>query len=293
MIKDFTYLRPGTLQEALLDLSKYKEGCKVICGGQSLLILLRQGLVTTDYLIDIKSLKDLNYIQFDEKNGLKIGATTTHRDIELSGLVKDKVGVLADMERMLASVQTRNWGTIGGNLCHGDPSSDPAVVLIALGAMLKMASSSKERKMAVEDFFLDYFETALGKDELLVEIHVPVQEAGTAVAYDKFTVIENDMGVVSVAAAVTLERDGATCKSARIALGNVAPIPKRAINAEKVLVGEKLNEGRLRKAGQMAREEAEPISDIHGSDEFRRHLVGVYTEKVVRTAWEQARTLAR
>ena len=172
MIKDFEHFAPKTLKEALALLDKYEDDCKVICGGQSLLILMRQGLVAPKYLVDIKGISELNYIK-DEKDGLKIGALTTHRAIEKSAVIKRKYPALAEMETRLASIQTRNWGTIGGNICHGDPAGDPAPVLIALNATLSMAGTKGERNMKVEDFTLDYFETALKTGELLTEIQIP------------------------------------------------------------------------------------------------------------------------
>src|SRR5208283_2189264 len=138
MISDFTYLKPGSAGEALEMLAEHQEDGKIICGGQSLLIIMRQGLVTPEYVIDIKRLKDLNYITFDAKDGLKMGATTTHRTIEKSALVKEKYPVLVEMEEKLASIQVRNWGTIGGNLAHADSAGDPAPVLMALNATVKV-----------------------------------------------------------------------------------------------------------------------------------------------------------
>src|SRR4030042_5306710 len=155
MIKDFEYLAPKTLKEALTLVDKYGDDCKVIGGGQSLLILMRQGLIAPKYLISIKGLSELSYIK-DAKEGLNIGALTTHRTIDKSPVIQKKFSVLADMERRLASIQTRNWGTIGGNLCHGEPAADPAPVLIALKATLTTASLKGERSMAVEDFFVAY-----------------------------------------------------------------------------------------------------------------------------------------
>ncbi len=289
MIKDFIYFRPSTVEEAFLQLSKYQEECKIIAGGQSLLILMRQGLVAPKYLIDIKSLQELNYIKLDPKEGLKIGATTTHRAIEKSSAIKEKFGVLAEMERKLASIQTRNWGTIGGNLCHGEPAGDPAPVLIALKANLKLANSTGERRMALEDFSLDYFETALTKDELLLEIQVPFPPARTATAFDKFTIIQNDMAIVSAAASITLSDNNAFCKDVRIVLGGAASTPRRATKAEQALMGKKLDDPLLEQIGQRASEEAEPVSDIHASEEYRRELVKILTKRMVRKAWEQAK----
>ncbi len=291
MIKDFIYLRPGNLKEALQMLSEHQEECKVIAGGQSLLILMRQGLVAPKYLIDIKSLNELNYIRIDSNEGLKIGATTTHRSIEKSPLIKERFMILSEMERGLASIQTRNWGTIGGNLCHGEPAGDPAPVLIALGAKLKMASSTNERVMDMEDFSLDYFETALYKNELLLEIQVPNIPPRTAIAFEKFTIIQNDMAISSVASSVTLDKDGSSLKDVRIVLGGVAPIPKRVKKVEEMLVGKKLSDDLIEKVSKVASEEAEPISDIHASEEYRRELVKVLTKRMLRKAWERARAL--
>jgi len=290
MIKDFVYLRPSTVKETLLSLSKYQEDCKIIAGGQSLLILMRQGLVAPKYLIDIKNLQELNYIRFDPKEGLKIGATTTHRAIEKSTVIQEKFGILAEMEGKLASIQTRNWGTIGGNLCHGEPAGDPAPLLIALKANLKLANLNGERRMAVEDFSLDYFETALTKDELLLEIQVPLPPVRTATCFDKFTIIQNDMAIVSVAASVTLN-DGTLCKEARIVLGGAAPTPRRATMAEEILVGKRLDDALLEQIGQKASEQAEPLSDIHASEEYRRQLVKILTKRMVKKAWEKVQRL--
>ena len=289
MIKDFIYQRPGTVKEALLQLSKYQEECKIIAGGQSLLILMRQGLVAPQYLIDIKNLQELNYIKLDSKEGLKIGATTTHRAIEKSSVIKEKFGILAEMERKLASIQTRNWGTIGGTLCHGEPAGDPAPVLIALKANLKLANSTGERRMALEDFSLDYFETALTKDELLLEIQVLFPPARTATAFDKFTIIQNDMAIVSVAASITLSDDGPVCKDVRVVLGGAAPTPRRATKAEEILAGKKMTDALLEEVSQRVSEQAEPVSDIHASEEYRRQLVKILTKRMVKKAWEQAK----
>ncbi len=289
MIRDFVYLKTNTVEEALDLIDQHKEDYKVICGGQSLLILMRQGLVSPEYLIDIKSVEELNIIQFDEKEGLRIGATTTHRTVELSPLVKERYPVLVDMEENLASIQTRNWGTIGGNLCHGDPAGDPGPVFMALNGSVKIASKQKTRTLPLDEFFIDYFETALEEGELLLEVQLPPIPPRTAVAYEKFNIIKNDQGIISVAASITLNNDGLSCKDARIVLGAAAPAPIRAKETEKLLVGEKISKGLLEKAGKKASEEADPVADIHASEEYRRHLVGVLTKKMVEKAWEQAK----
>jgi len=287
MIKDFEYFAPKTLKEALALLDKYQDDCKVICGGQSLLVLMRQGLVAPPYMIDIKGISELSYIK-DEKDGLKIGATTTHRAIEKSPVIKKKYPVLAKMETRLASIQTRNWGTIGGNVCHGDPAGDPLPVLIALGATLTMTGSKGKRSMPAENFCLDYFETALEAGELLTEITLPVVPPNTGTAYTKFNVIESDLATVGVAVSITLGA-GDSCQDIRIALGASAPTPFRPKKAEAILKGKKITDALLAQAGETASTEADPISDIYASVEYRRELIKTLVPRMTREAMANAK----
>jgi len=289
VIRDFKYFAPKTLREALALLDKYKENCKLIAGGQSLLILMRQGLVTPEYLIDIKGISELNYIKSDAKEGLRIGALTTHRTIENSPVIQGSSDILAKMEKRLASIQTRNWGTIGGNLCHGEPAGDPAPVLIALNATLTAASLKGKRNMAVEDFTVDYFETALKPDEILTEIQIPVIPSHTGTAYTKFNIIESDLAMVGVAVSITLASGDGICQDVRIALGAVASTPMRAKEAEAVLRGKKVTDNLLKKAGQVASTEAKPISDIQASEEYRRELVKILVYRAGKEALAKAK----
>jgi carbon-monoxide dehydrogenase medium subunit len=288
MIKDFEYLAPKTLKEALTLVGKYGDDCKIIGGGQSLLILMRQGLLAPKYLISIKGLSELSYIK-ETKEGLNIGALTTHRAIEKSPVIQKKFSVLAEMEQRLASIQTRNWGTIGGNLCHGEPAGDPAPVLIALKATLTIASLKGERKTAVEDFFVDYFEVALEHGELLTEIQLPAAPPRTGTAYTKFNVIQSDLATVGVAVSITLGSGDGICQDTRIALGAAAPIAMRAKKAEEVLRGKKITDNILKEAGEVASTEAQPISDIAASEEYRRELVRVLVARVGNEALARAK----
>ena len=290
MIHNFNYHQATTVKETLDLLDKFKNEYKIICGGQSLLILMRQGLVAPENLIDIKGVKEMSYIDYDPKDGLKIGATTTHREIEKSPVIKKHYPVLAEMEENLASVQTRNWGTIGGNLAHGDPSSDPAPILIAANATVKMASQEKERSLPLADFFIDIFETALEEGEVLTEIQVPIIPKKTAIFYEKFNIIKNHQGIVSVAVSIAMDEDGIACKDARIVLGAAAATPLRAKEAEKMLSGKKIDTKLLESVGTKASEECDPVSDIHATETYRRALVKALTIKIAKRAWEQAKT---
>jgi len=289
MIHNFNYHQATSLKETLSLLEKCRDDYKIICGGQSLLILMRQGLVAPENLIDIKRVKEMSYIDYDPKNGLKIGAATTHREIEKSPLIKKYFPVLAEMEKNLASIQTRNWGTIGGNLAHGDPAGDPGPILIASNATVKLASLERERILPLGDFFIDIFETALEEGELLIEIQVPILPKKTAMAYEKFNIIKNNQGIVSVAASVTMAEDGVRCKDARIVLGAAAATPLRAKKAEQMLIGKKIDTKLLAIVGKKASEESDPISDIHATETYRRFLVKNLTINVTRKAWEQAK----
>ncbi len=289
MIHNFNYHQATSLKETLSLLEKCRDDYKIICGGQSLLILMRQGLVAPENLIDIKRVKEMSYIDYDPKNGLKIGAATTHREIEKSPLIKKYFPVLAEMEKNLASIQTRNWGTIGGNLAHGDPAGDPGPILIASNATVKLASLERERILPLGDFFIDIFETTLEEGELLIEIQVPILPKKTAMAYEKFNIIKNNQGIVSVAASVTMAEDGVRCKDARIVLGAAAATPLRAKKAEQMLIGKKIDTKLLAIVGKKASEESDPISDIHATETYRRFLVKNLTINVTRKAWEQAK----
>jgi CO/xanthine dehydrogenase FAD-binding subunit len=288
VIKEFEYFAPKTVAEACSLLSQYKEEAKMIAGGQSLLILMWQGLVAPEYVIDIKGISDLDYIDFDDKEGLRIGALTTHRAIEKSPLIRDGFSVLSEMELMLATVQTRNWGTIGGNLCHADPAGDPAPPLIAMNARVKMVGSGGERVAALEDFSKDFFETILEANEMLTEIQVPKPPPHMGTAYVKFALMEGDSAIVGAAASITLEPGSGVCKDARIVLGGVAPVPLRVKRAEQVLVGKKVAEELMAEAAQVASEEARPTSDMHASAEYKRELMRVFVRRAARQALERA-----
>jgi carbon-monoxide dehydrogenase medium subunit len=193
------------------------------------------------------------------------------------------------MERNLATIQTRNWGTIGGNLCHGDPAGDPAPVLIALDAKLKLKSLSGERMVAMEGFSKDILEVDLEPDEMLVEIQVPPPRPHTGVAHEKLMVMQGDAGIVGAAVSITLKPGNGVCEDARIVLSNSASIPLRAKEAERCLVGRAINEDLLTEAGEVASKKADPPSDVHASSEYRREMVKVFVKRAAIKAMERAK----
>jgi len=289
MIADFEYFAPKTVKEAVSLLSQYKDA-KIIAGGQSLLVILKQRLVTPEYLIDIKGIAALDYIKYDEGKGLRIGALTPHRAIEKSPVVQKYFPVLSEMESNVATIQTRNWGTIGGNICHGDPAGDPAPVFIALKAKLELARLGGERIIDMEEFSKDYLEVALEPGEMLSEIQIPAPAPHTGTAHEKLMVMKGDMGIIGVAISITLSPGNGVCQDARIVLSNCASTPLRAKKAEKRLIGKVLSDALLAKAGEVASAEVDPPADVHGSAEYRREMVKVFVRRAATKALERART---
>lgn len=286
-MREFEYLRMNTLQEACSLLSEYKDEAKVLAGGQSLLTLLKLNMISPSYLIDIKFIPELNYMDFDEKEGLKMGALTTHRTVEKSPLLKEKFPVLPETELVVASVQTRNWGTIGGTLVHADPIGDIAPPLIVLDSRAKLISADGERTVPLAEFFVDFFMTVVEENELLCEIQIPALPARTGVAYQKFSTIEAGIKIVGAAAMVSL--DDGLCKDAKIALSAVAPVPMRALEAEAILKGKPLDDKLIEQAAQAAAAEADPVTDMHATDEYRRELVKVLVKRAAKMALEKAK----
>jgi carbon-monoxide dehydrogenase medium subunit len=288
-MKEFEYFTPKTVEETLSLLSRYKEEAKIMAGGQSILVLMRQGLLAPEYVIDIKGISALDYIAYGEEKGLRIGALTAHRDIEKSQVIQKHFKVLSEMERNLATIQTRNWGTIGGNLCYGHPTGDPAPVLIALDAKLKLAGPGQERTVEMEEFTKDILEVDLRPDEMLIEIQIPTPKPHTGTAHDKLMIMQGDTGIVGAAISVTLSPGNGVCEDARIALSGAASIPLRAKEAERRLIGKAINDALLEEAGQIASERADPPSDVHGSAEYRKEMIKVFVKRVGRMALERAK----
>ena len=288
-MKDFEYFSPTTVEEALSLLSKYKKEGKIIAGGQSMLVVMRQGLIAPEYIIDIKGISALDYINYDQKDGLKIGALTTHRAIEKSPVLQKHFRVFSEMEVNLATIQTRNWGTIGGNLCHGDPAGDPALVFIALNAKLKLNRVGQERVVAMEEFSKDLLEVDLGADEMLTEIHVPIPKPYSGIAHEKLMMMQGDAGIVGAAVLITMREGEDVCESARIVISNAASVPWRAKEAENLLIGKRINDTLLDKAGEIAAAKSDPPSDVHGSAEYRREMIKVFVRRAGTKALERAK----
>lgn len=285
----FEYFSPKSVQEAVKLMSENGEKeFKLICGGQSLNLVMRNGLVMPELLISLKSIPNQDYIKFDEKDGLRIGAMATHRSVELSPVIAKRFPVLTEMEHNISSVETRNWGTIGGNICHGDPGGDVAPVLIALNANITMASVKGERTVSAEDFSVGIYETALEHEEMATEIHVPTPPPNTGTVYYKFSQLQGDYAIAATAVSITLDKNKDKCTDVRVVLSNVGPAAFRAKSAEEILKGKKITDDLLIKAGQAASEEAQPTDSLDASAEYKKELMVVLVKRVGKEALERA-----
>jgi CO/xanthine dehydrogenase FAD-binding subunit len=288
-MRKFELLEPNSVKEACQFLSKYKSEAKVLAGGTALVKLMKKRLVHPSYLVDVKGIKDLDYIRSD-KDGLKIGALTTLSDVETSSLVRERYGVVAEMVHTIGSLQIRNVGTLAGNLCFGDPASDPAPLLIALGASLKIATLGGGKIFPLEGFFKDFYETALGQDEIVEEIQIPPLPKNSGAVYLRQTVRVGgfDPAVVGVAIALVLRNRSMVCEDARIVLGSISSTPVRLKEIENLIEGKVLEESLIIKAALASSEGVNPIQDVRASSEYRKEMIKVFVERGIRKALERA-----
>ena len=278
----FDYLEPATIEEAITLLAKYDGKAKVIAGGTDLLVQIRGKAIRPQYVVDIAGISGLDYINYDEKRGLRIGALTTIRALETSPEIHQRYPVISQAASQLGSVAIRNVGTLGGNLCNAAPSAETAPALIGLSARVRIVGSDGERVVPLEEFFTGPGSTVLKQGELLVEIQVPVLLPGTRGVYLKHGIRGTvDLAIVGVAVIIIPEAESEVCRDIKIVLGAVASTPVRARNAEEVLRGKKIDEALINQSAQEASEEAHPISDVRASAEYRREMVKVFTRRAI------------
>lgn len=280
-MRPFDYLEPTTLDEALAVLAADGDEAMVIAGGSAVALLLKQGLVAPARLLSLRGLKPLAAIDRDE-GILRIGATATHAAAAASPSVRGHAAALAGTFASVATPRIRNQGTVGGNLAHADPAQDPPVTLLALDAVAVIRSAARSRTVPLEGFFIDLFETVLEMDELLVRIDVPALPMGARATYRKFLPrTRDDYATVSVAAVVARD-DAGRCTHARVAIGGAGPVPFRAREAERRLLGGPLDDTAIREAGALAAAAADPIGDLRGSGDYKRAMAAVWTERALR-----------
>ena len=282
MLKPFGLCEPTSVAEASELLARHGERARVYAGGTELILAMKEGLLHYDVLVNVKTVPGLAGVRPGRDGALEIGAATSHRRIEGDAAVRERFPAIARMEGDVANVRVREVGTLGGNLCFAEPHSDPATLLQVFDASARIERKGGARTIPLEQLFVGPFETCLEGDELLTSVMVPPLPPRSAAAYLKFGYLERPS--VGVGVAVTL--DGRRVAGARIAVGCVGPVPRRMREAEAVLAGASLADSAaaLAEAGRIAGRAADAVSDLHGSAEYKTHLVGV----LLRRAFEQA-----
>lgn len=282
----FEYVAPKSLAEATSFLGAHPDDAKLVAGGHSLIPLMKLRLAAPKYLVDISRLPGLSDIRV--ANGvLEIGALVTHHQVEASALVRERLPVLAETAALIGDVQVRNRGTIGGSLAHADPAADYPAPILALNAEISVTGPNGQRTIKATDLFVDLLTTSLKADEVITQVRVPIPAAGTGASYQKFPHPASRYAIVGVAAVVRLNPDG-TCASASIGITGAGSKAERATAAEQGLVGSKLDDAAIQKAGAAAAEAIDPVGDIHASAEYRRHLVREFTGRALREAASRA-----
>ena len=277
----FDYHTPGTVKEALDLLGKYKDDAKLLAGGHSLLPAMKFRLARPAHLVDLRKVPGLSGIK-EEGGMLVIGAMTTHWAVESSPLVKAKCPVLAQTAAQIGDPMVRNMGTIGGSLTHADPAADYPATIIALNAEMVLEGPKGKRTIKVDDFFKSLMTTAVGPDEILTEVRVPVCGANVGCAYMKFPHPASRFAVVGVAAALTVE--GGKVSKASIGITGAGTKAVRAKGVEAALLGKALDAATIQAAAEKAPDGVDVQADLQGSVEYKTHLLKVFAKRAIEAA---------
>jgi len=276
----FDYVAPTSVEEAVAALAEHGDDAKIIAGGQSLLPVLRMRLNAPEWVIDLGRIDTLRGVR-DAGDHLAIGAMTTHHDVGNDPSVAEHALLITKAITHLADAQVRHRGTFGGALAHADPAGDLGAPALALESTFVVQGPGGTRSVPAADFFVDLFETAIGDDEILVEIQVP-KRTGWGASYEKFVRVAHQWPIVAVAATVRVE--GGTIAEARVGLTNMGSTPVRATATEQALVGQPATEEAVAVAAALAAEGTNPPSDLNGDADYRRHLATVLTRRAVLAA---------
>lgn len=283
----FDYVRPTTVADAVAMLAAYDGEAKVIAGGQSLVPVLNFGLLTPAALVDINRIAGLDFIAETEEGGLRIGALVRHHRLMTAPAVRARFSVLAEAMRHVAHFAIRNRGTIGGSLSHADPSAELPMMAVLLDATLRLTGPNGMRDVAAADFFTGALATVLAKDELLTEVVLP-PPACAGWAFQEFAQRAGDYALAAVGAMLTAI-DGRAA-DVRLAVTGVGETPLRIAAAEAALNGHRIDAERIATAVAAVRAAVTPSDDLHGSADYRRHLVGGLVGRALEDAWRRAQS---
>src|SRR5436190_6389806 len=281
MLRPFELSEPTSVAEASELLARHGDAARIYAGGTELILAMKEGLVHYENLVNVKTIPGLAGVRLDAGT-LRLGAATPHRALERDPLVRQHFPAVARMEADVANVRVREVGTLGGNLCFAEPHADPGALLQVFDATVRLERKGGARTIPLERLFVGPFETCLEGDELLTEIVVPPLAPRSAAVYLKFGFLERPS--VGVGVAVTLA-DGHVA-DARIAVGSVGPVPRRMRDAEARLQDRPVadSEAALAEAGRIAARASDAITDLHGSAEYKEHLVGVLLRRAFQAA---------
>ena len=286
-LPSFSYHTPKNLEEALDLLSNHKDALPV-AGGTDLIIDLREGTKKAGHLVSVDSLEELNYIR-EEDGSIHIGATTRHSQLAYSPLIKSKATVLSDAAIKIGSGQTRNMGTVGGNICNASPGADTATPLLVLGASVVISSSSGKRTVPLTDFFKGPKRNCLKQGELVTEVYFSTPSMGSGGSFQKLGRRQGcTISLVNVAA--YLEMVDGICREVRVAVGACAPTPIRLETVESQLRGERLDVSLIEEVSRACYLIVEPSQRIHSraSEEYRREMSCVLMKRALLEAYHIA-----
>jgi carbon-monoxide dehydrogenase medium subunit len=277
----FEYVAPTSVAEATAFLTSHDEA-KLVAGGHSLIPLMKLRLAAPKYLVDISRIPELRGIR-EVDGAVEIGAMVTHHELESSAIIQRTLPVLAATAASIGDVQVRNRGTLGGSLAHADPAADYPATILALDAEIAAVGSKGQRVIKATDLFVDLLTTNLASDEVITSIRIPVPAAGSKASYQKFPHPASRFAIAGVAAVIKVGAGG-TVESAKIGVTGAGSKAVRATAAEATLIGSKLDDATVAKAGDQAAAAIDPIGDIHASSEYRQHLVRQLTQLAIRAS---------
>jgi aerobic carbon-monoxide dehydrogenase medium subunit len=284
---NFEYYAPTTLQEAIGLLDQHQGEAKVLAGGQSLIGMMKLRLAQPAALIDINRIPNLSYIREDEK-GLSIGALTRTGELGRSDVVRTRYSILSDAGHEIADPTVRNWGTVGGNISHGDPGNDLPACMLALNADFAVQGPKGLRVIPARKFWQDSFVTALQPNEVLTEIRIARAPAGSGSAYSKMERKVGDFATAAVGAQLIVGKSG-SIERAGIGLTNVGPTAIYAAAASDSLAGKAGAAADLAKAAELAADAAQPVADNRGPVDFKKDMVRVWTRRTLAQAMARAK----
>ena len=281
-LRRFTIHQPQSLAEACEMLAQHGENGRLYAGGTELLLAMKHNLLRYEHLVDVKVLPGLNQIEINDSH-LVIGTTVTHRALEKSALVRERLPFFAEMESHVANVRVRATGTLGGNLCFAEPHSDPATLLLALGARVRVQGKTANRTVAMSDFLVGPYETCLAADEILTAVEIPLPDKTVRAAYLKFQIHERP--TLGLGLVMETEDSGRAIKAARAVVGSVSLTPTRSDRVDALLAGPKAQvEKQLRDAAEALADQADLVDDLEGGADYKRHLIGVFLKRAFHKA---------